>query len=118
MASGTTYKRFDVYLTNLDPTVGSEIRKIRPCVIISPDQMNRPLNTVIVAPLTTSLHAYPFRVPSTFQGMQGMVALDHVRSVDKRRLIEFLGRMNLKESRTILEKMAVIYAFGDPDKLR
>ncbi len=115
MASGTTYKRFDVYMTNLDPTVGSEIRKSRPCVIISPDQMNKSLNTVIVAPLTTSPHPYPFRVPSTFQGATRMVALDHVRSVDKRRLVHYLGTMKPRESRAILEKMLVIYAPGDPD---
>lgn len=109
------YRRFEVYLTNLDPTVGSEIRKLRPCVIISPDEMNRQLNTVIVAPLTTSLHQYPFRTKCTFQDIPGMVALDHVRSVDKRRLLKLLGTMKPREARAVLEKMRDIYSPGDPE---
>ncbi|NAW50323.1 type II toxin-antitoxin system PemK/MazF family toxin, partial [Elizabethkingia argentiflava] len=79
-------KRFDVFFIDLNPTVGSEINKIRPCVIISPDEMNNALNKVIIAPLTSTIKPYPMRVNCRVEGKKGQVALDHLRSVDKRRL--------------------------------
>ena len=84
-------KRFEVYLINLDPTVGSEIQKTRPCLVISPDEMNRFIRTVIVAPMTTRGAAYPTRVVCRFQGKQGQVVLDQIRTVDKTRLARRLG---------------------------
>jgi mRNA interferase MazF len=86
--------RFDVYLVNLDPTVGSEIRKTRPCVVISPDEMNRHIRTVIVAPMTTKGRAYPTRVECRFEGKDGQVVLDQIRTVDKVRLVKKLGRVS------------------------
>jgi mRNA interferase MazF len=83
--------RFEVFLIKLDPTVGHEIRKTRPCAVISPDEMNRNLETVIVAPMTTKGGAYPTRVEVTFGGKTGKVALDQIRTVDKARLVKKLG---------------------------
>jgi len=87
-------KQFDVYLVSLDPTQGSEIKKTRPCLIISPDEMNQPLNTVLIAPMTTSVRSYPSRIKTTFQGKKGDIALDQIRAIDKRRLIKRLGSVN------------------------
>jgi len=84
-------RRFDVFLVRLDPTCGSEIQKTRPCLVISPDEMNQHIRTVIVAPMTTRGPSYPTRVPCTFQGKRGQVILDQVRTVDKSRLIRKLG---------------------------
>ena len=95
-------QRFEVYLVSLDPTVGSEIQKSRPCLVISPDEMNRHINTVIVAPMSTQGSAYPTRVPCTFQGRQGQVVLDQIRTVDKSRLITKLGRINRPTQRAVL----------------
>ena len=86
-------KRFEVWLVKLDPTIGREINKTRPCVIISPDEMS-PLSTVIVAPLTSKGFAFPGRVPTQFQGKNGFVLLDQMRSVDKQRLSRKLGTIN------------------------
>lgn len=86
-------KRFDVYLVNLDPTVGSELKKTRPCLVISPDEMNRWIKTVIVAPMTTKGQAYPSRVSCRFQGKDGKVVLDQIRTIDKTRLVRRLGRL-------------------------
>jgi mRNA interferase MazF len=88
---GMVAKRFDVFLINLDPTVGREIRKARPCLIISPDEMNRFISTVIIAPMTTKGREYPTRIPCTFQGKQGQVVLDQIRTIDKVRLSQKLG---------------------------
>jgi mRNA interferase MazF len=82
-----------VYLVNLDPTLGGEIRKTRPCLIVSPDELNAHLATHIIAPMTTGGHAYPFRVPCRFQGRAGYVVLDQVRTVDRDRLVRRLGRL-------------------------
>jgi mRNA interferase MazF len=88
--------RFDVYLVNLDPTVGSEIKKTRPCVIVSPDEMNQYIRTVIVAPMTTKGRSYPTRVPCRFQRKDGQVVLDQLRTVDKARLVRRLGRLDAR----------------------
>ena len=84
-------KRFEVYLVNLDPTVGSEIKKTRPCLIISPDEMNRFIRTVIVAPMTSKGTPYPTRVACKFRGQRGQIVLDQIRTVDKARLVRRLG---------------------------
>ena len=86
--------RFEVHLVRLDPAVGREIRKTRPCLIISPDEMNRHIDTVIIAPMTTQGCAYPTRVPVRFQRKAGQVVLDQIRTVDKVRLVKRLGTIN------------------------
>src|SRR3982751_3311241 len=86
-------KRFDVYLINLDPTIGSEIQKTRPCLIISPDEMNRFIRTVIIAPMSTRGASYPTRVACKFQGKQGQIVLDQIRTVDRTRLVRKLGKI-------------------------
>ena len=88
-----TVTRFEVWLVNLDPTQGSEINKTRPCVIISPDELNRHLRTVIIVALTSTRRGYPSRVDCEFQAKEGQVALDQIRSVDKTRLIRKLGTL-------------------------
>ncbi len=89
-------RRFDVVLVNLDPTVGAEIQKTRPCLVISPNEMNRNVRTVIVAPLTTQGQRYPTRVRCRFQGKKGHVVLDQIRAVDRSRLVKRLGRIGGK----------------------
>ena len=86
--------QFDVYIVDLNPTQGSEINKIRPAIIISPDVMNRNLRTVIIAPLTHTIKGYPSRVPTTFEGHAGEVVLDQVRAIDKSRLKQKRGKMD------------------------
>src|ERR1051325_4434721 len=103
-------KRFDVYLINLDPTIGSEIKKTRPCLIISPDEMNRYINTVIVAPMSTKGRAYPTRVGCKFQGKQGQVVLDQIRTVDKTRLVKKLGRIDGKTQTRVLSILGEMFA--------
>jgi mRNA interferase MazF len=88
---GVVIKRFEVYLVALDPTVGHEIQKTRPCLVISPDEMNRVIGTVIIAPLTKGQQDYPTRVPVKFKGRMGSVALDQLRTVDKARLVSKAG---------------------------
>jgi mRNA interferase MazF len=94
-------KQYDVFLISLDPTIGHEIKKARPCVIISPDEMNKYISTIIIAPMTSMSHAYPTRVPIKFKGKEGWVVLDQVRAVDKRRLIKKLGRIDEETINTI-----------------
>ena len=101
--------RFDVYLVNLDPTIGSEIRKTRPCVIISPDEMNRWIRTVIVAPMTTKGQSYPTRVFCEFQGKGGQVVLDQIRTVDKSRLVRKLGRLKKPTQEKVLAVLAEMF---------
>jgi mRNA interferase MazF len=88
---GMEINRFEVFLVNLDPTVGHEIKKTRPCLIVSPDEMNRHISTVIVAPMTTKGRKYPSRIPCSFQGKSGQIVLDQIRTIDKRRLLKKLG---------------------------
>ena len=102
--------QYDVFLIALDPAVGAEIKKSRPCVIISPDEMNHHLATVMVVPMTTKLHAYPTRAPVTFARKSGWIVLDQIRTVDKRRLIKRLGRMETKtisSIKSIIQEMLV-----------
>ena len=101
-------RRGEVHLVSLDPTRGSEIRKTRPCVVVSPDELNVHLRTYLVAPLTTGSHAYPFRVPCRFRGRSGHVVLDQVRAVDRERLVGRLGRLSpraLERSLQVLREM-------------
>ena len=101
-------RRGDVFLVSLDPTVGREIRKARPCVVLSPDELNQHLRTVIVAPMTTGGHPYPFRVRCQFQKKNGYVVLDQLRTVDVQRLARKLGRLSAaatSNSLTILKEM-------------
>ena len=103
-------RRFEVYLVSLDPTMGSEIRKTRPCLIISPDEMNRYIATVIVAPMTTKGKDYPTRVSCTFKGKRGQVVLDQIRTVDKSRLVQKLGVISQEAQSNVLSIIAEIFA--------
>lgn len=85
--------QYDIYLINLDPTIGFEIQKTRHCLVISPDEMNRNIQTIIIAPMTTKSHSYPTRVKITFQKKTGWIVLDQIRTVDRRRLVKRLGRV-------------------------
>jgi mRNA interferase MazF len=89
--------QYEVFLINLNPTIGHEIKKTRPCVVISPDEMNQNIQTVIIAPMTTKSHDYPTRVKVKFQSKIGWIVLDQIRTVDKRRLVRRLGRITRSE---------------------
>lgn len=89
--------QYQVVIVNLDPTIGSEIRKTRPCVIISPDEMNRPLRTVIIAPITSKSKNYPTRIKINFQGNENWVVIDQVRTIDKRRITKSLAKLSKNE---------------------
>jgi mRNA interferase MazF len=105
---GVVVNRFDIYLVSLDPTRGSEINKTRPCVVISPDEMNHNIKTVIIAPMTSSSKKYPTRTPMEFQGKKGQIVLDQIRTVDKDRLIKRIGRLKkntYKKVVSILQEM-------------
>ena len=102
--------RGDVHLVRLDPTLGSEIRKTRPCVVISPDELNEHLRTVIVAPMTTGGHAYPWRIACRFQTRSGFVGLDQLRTVDSERLVKRLGRVSIATTTAVLEALQEMFA--------
>ena len=91
----------EVWLVSLDPTQGAEIQKTRPCLVVSPDESNRHLRTVIIAPMTTVARPYPTRVALTFQGKQGQVALDQLRAIDRQRLVRKLGRISPKTAASV-----------------
>jgi len=103
-------KRFDVFLVNLDPTIGAEMQKTRPCVIVSPNEMNRHIATVIIAPLTSQGRAYPTRITCHFQGKDGLVVLDQLRTVDKARLVKCLGRLSNDEQQSLLSTLTEMFA--------
>ena len=102
--------RFDVYLVNLDPTIGSEIKKTRPCLVISPDEMNRHIRTVIVAPMTTKGRQYPTRVSCRFRRKPGQVVLDQIRTVDAVRLVRKLGRLDANTGAKVLAVLGEMFA--------
>jgi len=102
--------RFDVYLVGLDPTVGSEIRKERPCLIVSPDEMNRYISTVIVAPMTTKGRDYPTRVSCVFQGKKGQIVLDQIRTLDKSRLTKKLGVLEKRKHDQVLSVLIEMFS--------
>jgi mRNA interferase MazF len=103
-------RRFDVWLVNLDPTSGSEIQKTRPCLVVSPDEMNRHIATVIVAPMTTQGRAYPTRVTCRFQGKSGQIVLDQLRTVDKVRLVKRLGQIAAAARQATLTVLGEMFA--------
>ncbi len=103
-------RRFEIYLVSLDPTVGSEIRKTRPCLIVSPDEMNRHIRTVIVAPMTTAGRPYPTRVACTFGGKNGQVVLDQIRTVDKTRLSQRLGVIDAATADAVIATLVELFA--------
>ena len=107
---GVVISRFDVHLVNLDPTIGHEIRKTRPCLIVSPDEMNQYIGTVIVAPMTKKGRNYPTRVNLTFQGKKGQIVLDQIRTIDKIRLIKRLGKIDKNTAQKVLEILAEMFA--------
>jgi mRNA interferase MazF len=102
--------RGQVHLVRLDPTLGSEIKKTRPCVVVSPDELNEHLRTVIVAPVTTSGHAYPWRPRCRFQKRAGFVALDQLRTVDTDRLLRPLGRLEPGTVVALLRRLQEMFA--------
>ena len=103
-------ERFEVFLVNLDSTIGREIKKTRPCLVISPDEMNEYISTVIVAPMTTRGRNYPTRIGCSFQGKQGQVVLDQIRTVDKKRLVKKLGRISSKTQVKTLSLLQEMFA--------
>ena len=103
-------RRFEVHLISLDPTKGSEIMKTRPCVIISPDEMNKHIRTIIIAPMTSTIKYYPTRVTTTFQGKKGQVVLDQIRTVDKNRLIKQLGSISSSAEEKVLSVLQEMFA--------
>lgn len=103
-------KRFEVYLVNLDSTTGSEIQKTRPCAVVSPDEMNRHIQTVIAAPMTTKGKKYPTRVQCRFKGKQGQIVLDQIRTVDKSRLVKRLGELKEETQKDVLRVLAEMFA--------
>ena len=107
---GVVINRFEVYLVNLDPTVGSEIKKTRPCLVVSPDEMNHHIRTVIVAPMTTKGRAYPTRVSCRFQGKSGQVVLDQIRTVDASRLVKKLGRLGKRARGEVIQILGEMFA--------
>ncbi len=102
--------RFEVYYVNLNPTIGSEIKKTRPCVIISPDEMNRNISTIIIAPITSRLRNYPTRVPCKVEGKQGQIVLDQIRTIDKSRLIKRIDSLNKNTQKKVLTILAEMFS--------
>jgi mRNA interferase MazF len=102
--------RFDVYLVLLDPALGSKMQKTRPCLVVSPDEMNHHIATVIVAPMTSRSRPYPTRVPCSFEGVDGQVALDQLRTVDKGRLARRLGRISDEVQEAVSATLAEMFA--------
>lgn len=101
--------RFEVHLVSLDPTVGHEIKKTRPCLIISPDEMNRNISTIIIAPMTTKGRAYPTRVPCTFQQKSGQIVLDQIRTIDKARLAKKLGSIDKRTQEKVANLLVEMF---------
>lgn len=103
--------RFDVCLINLDPKIGSEIKKTRPCVVISPDEMNHYIRTVIIAPMTTKSKSYPSRIEVNFDGKSGQIVLDQIRTIDKARIVKKLGTLQSQTARKVSEVLVEIFTF-------
>lgn len=103
--------RFDVYLTNLDPAVGSEIQKTWPCLIVSPNEMNKHIRTVIVAPMTTAGKDYPTRVSCTFKKKKGQIVLDQIRTIDKKRLVKKLGTIDPETQLKVITILQRLFSF-------
>ena len=103
-------KRGEIWLVNLDPTIGSEIKKTRPCVIVSPQELNQHLRTGMMAPMTSKGFAAPFRVPVTHAGTKGLIVLDQMRAVDKQRLVKKLGQVSAKTMERVLKTLQELFA--------
>jgi len=103
--------RFDVFLVNLDPTMGSEIKKTRPCLVISPDEMNRHIRTVIIAPMTTAGKDYPTRVSCTIKKKPGQIILDQIRTIDRTRLLKKLGMIEPDIQSEVISVLQRLFAF-------
>jgi len=103
-------RRFEVYLVNLDPTVGAEIQKTRPCLVISPDELHRNIRTVILAPMTTKSRAYPTRIACTFDQREAWIVLDQIRTVDQQRLLKRLGKIDQTTQHAVLDTLAELFA--------
>ena len=102
--------QYQIVLVNLDPTMGSEIKKTRPCVIISPDEMNKYLRTIIIAPMTTSSRKYPTRIEVKHDKKTGWVIIDQIRTIDKKRIIKVLGKLSqpeMKEVKSVIKETFV-----------
>lgn len=97
--------QYSIVLVNLDPTLGSEIQKTRPCVVVSPNEMNKFLNTIVIAPMTYNTKEYPTRVPVKFEQKKGTIAIDQIRTVDKKRIVKTLGALTFQEIKSIKEKI-------------
>ena len=110
MVKAKEVKRGNVYLVSLDPTTGREIKKTRPCVVVSPDELNEHLRTYIVAPLTTGSHKYPFRIACRFQGKSGHVVLDQIRTVDRARLVKPIGRLSARAIEQSLARLVEMFS--------
>jgi len=104
-------RRFEVWLVNLDPAIGKEIKKVRPCLIISPDESNKYLDTIVGAPMTTIIRNYPTRVHCVFQRKKGQVAIDQIRSLDKVRLVKNLGTLNEQFCKMVCKTLIEYFAF-------
>lgn len=104
------FSRFEIYYVNLDPTIGNEIKKTRPCVIISPNEMNYNISTVIIAPLTSKLRNYPTRVPCKVEGKQGQIVLDQIRTVDKIRLVKKIDTLNKLTQTKVLNVLKEMFS--------
>ncbi len=103
-------ERFNIFLVRLDPTAGAETAKTRPCVVVSPDELNRAVSTVIIAPMTTARRGWPTRVEISFQGKTGEIALDQIRTVDKLRLVKRLGKFDAKTADAVLDTLGELFA--------
>ena len=102
--------RFDILLVTFDPSQGHEIKKTRPCVIISPNEMNKYIKTIIVAPMTSKIRNYPTRIPVVFDSKEGTIALDQIRTIDKSRIIRNLGTLDTKIANTVLETLGKMFS--------
>ncbi len=103
--------RGEVYLISLDPTVGSEVQKTRPCIVISPNEMNRYIRTVVIAPMTTKQKSYKSRVGINFDGKQGQIMLDQIKIVEKKRLLAKLGKLSVKELKAVLSVLQEMFTY-------
>ena len=102
--------RFDILLVTFDPSQGHEIKKTRPCVIVSPNEMNKYIKTLIVAPMTSKIRNYPTRIPVVFESKEGTIALDQIRTIDKSRIIRNLGTLDTKIANTVLETLGKMFS--------
>ena len=102
-------KRFNIMLINLDPTQGSEMKKTRPCLVISPDEINAELRTLIIAPMTTQGRSYPTRLPCQFKGKSGLIVLDQLRTIDRSRCLKKLGILDSKTQGKVLDTLSALF---------